>query len=101
MAGIPEPRNVSPILKLYIKPGCPWCMQATAWLDNGNYRYEKIDVIADDDAFAEMKELSGQSLAPTLVVNQGDPENERVLPDFDVAELRAFLEAEGIEPVQP
>ena len=86
------------IIKLYIKPGCPWCMQATAWLDNGRYRYQKLDVIADDAAFAEMKELSGQSLAPTLVVNHGDPENQRVLPDFDVDELQVFLVAEGIEP---
>ncbi len=97
--------------KLYIKPGCPWCSQVTLWLDEQGYRYKTVDVIADDNAFDEMKEISGQSLAPTLLV-EGEvsdapaeaahdadaPARRLVLPDFGVEELRDFLKEHGIGP---
>jgi monothiol glutaredoxin len=85
-------------LKLYIKPGCPWCIQAVGYLDSREFRYQEIDVLSDPSAYAEMRSLSGQSLTPTLVVNHGDPETERILPDFDVDELVPFLEEHGIGP---
>ena len=97
-------------LKLYIKPGCPWCMQVITWLDEQGYRYKTVDVIADDSAFDEMKRVSGQSLAPTLLVEveeagsdsedavEADDASRRlVLPDFGVEELRDFLKEHGIE----
>jgi len=39
-----------------------------------------------------MREISGQSLAPTLEFG------DKVLADFDTGQLEAFLEANGIEP---
>ena len=70
---------------LYVKGGCPWCHEAVDYLDENGYRYQQIDVRRDATAFARMKELSGQSLTPTLVID------DLVLPDFDKDQLETFL----------
>ena len=72
--------------RLFIKPYCGWCRQAMRWLDDHAIAYEKIDVIADDAAFAEMVRLSGQELAPVLAVDG------QVLADFGPEELAKFWE---------
>lgn len=72
--------------KLYIKPGCPWCRDAIAWLDAKGISYQLIDVLSDQSAYEEMIALSGQTKTPTL-----QTEDQRVLADFDVAQLPAFL----------
>ena len=41
-------------IRLFIKPYCGWCDKAMRWLDDHDIAYEKLDVIADDAAFAEM-----------------------------------------------
>ena len=56
------------------------------WLDDHDIAYEKIEVIADDAAFAEMVRLSGQELAPVLEVDG------QVLADFGPEELPKFWE---------
>lgn len=78
-------------LKLYVKPWCPWCVMARDWLDRCSYHYEWIDVLTDGDAYAEMRELSGQSLTPTLVAG------DLVLPDFGTDKLEVFLKRHKIE----
>jgi glutaredoxin 3 len=57
------------------------------WLDDHDIAYEKIDVIADDVAFAEMVRLSGQELAPVLDVDG------KILADFGPEELPKFFES--------
>jgi monothiol glutaredoxin len=81
-----------PSLKVYVKPGCPWCRDVLSDLRTNGYTFEEINVIADRDAFAEMKRLSGQTLAPTITYG------DLVLPDCGVPELRAFLQTHGIRP---
>ena len=54
------------------------------WLDDHDIRYEKLDVIADDEAYAEMVKLSGQELAPVIDVDG------KVLADFGPEELAEF-----------
>lgn len=75
---------------LYTKTGCPWCHDAVEWLRQHQYEFREIDVRRDPAAMAEMKRLSGQSLAPTLVTPDG-----AVLPDFDTRQLEAFLAKHG------
>jgi glutaredoxin len=70
--------------RLFIKPYCGWCHKAMRWLDDHDIAYEKIDVIADDTAFAEMVRLSGQELAPVLDMDG------KMLADFGPEELEAF-----------
>lgn len=83
----PEPQ-----LKLYVKPGCPWCAQVSGYLKKEGYRFQELDVIRNDHLFREMREISGQTYAPTMT--RGD----LVLADFDVTELQAFLEKHDITP---
>ena len=71
---------------LYVKNGCPWCHEAVDYLDKHGYKYQQIDVRRDAAAAKEMKELSGQTLTPTLSI--GDA---LVLPDFDTGQLEKFL----------
>ena len=73
--------------RLFIKPYCGWCDKAMRWLDDHDIKYEKIDVIADDAAFAEMVRVSGQELAPVLDVDG------KVLADFGPEELEKFWKA--------
>jgi glutaredoxin len=73
-------------IRLFIKPYCGWCHKAMRWLDDHDIKYEKIDVIADGAAFAEMIRLSGQELAPVLDVDG------KVLADFGPEELAGFFE---------
>jgi glutaredoxin len=71
---------------LYIKRGCPWCVAAEAWLKKHGVGYKSIDVLSDPAAFMEMREVSGQSMAPVLVTSAG-----RVLADFGPEDLPGFL----------
>jgi glutaredoxin len=71
---------------LYIKRGCPWCDMAEEWLAQHGHTYQTLDVISDPAAFAEMRGISGQSLAPVLVTAE-----KRVLSDFGPEELPGFL----------
>jgi glutaredoxin 3 len=56
------------------------------WLDARGIKYEVLDVIADAEAFSEMEELSGQTLAPVIDVDG------EILADFGAEELAKFWE---------
>ena len=79
-------------MKVYVKPWCPWCVEAISWLKENGYTFEEINVLTDSAAFAHMREISGQSLTPTLEIN------DLVLPDFDVKQLERFLKTHNINP---
>jgi len=81
-----------PELLLYVKAGCPWCCVAEDYLNRHGYRYRSIDVRNDRSAFDELRRVSGQTFAPTLVVDG------KVLPDFGPDELQHFLKTNQIEP---
>ena len=76
---------------LYVKPGCSWCVDAVRWLKARRLDFRTIDVFAEPAAFARMRAVSGQSLAPTLEMPDGS-----VLPDFDVGQLEVFLKERGL-----
>jgi len=71
-------------VRVFIKPFCGWCHEATAWLDQQGIAYEKLDVTSDRDAYRQMVDLTGQSKAPCIEV-AGE-----VLADFGVDELEEF-----------
>jgi glutaredoxin 3 len=73
-------------IRLFIKPYCSWCHKATAWLDEHGVKYETLDVISDREAFDEMEEISGQTLAPVIDVDG------EILADFGPEELAKFWE---------
>lgn len=76
--------------KLYIKPGCPWCVEAVDFLKRKKIEVETIVVSGNPVAMAEMKKISGQTKAPTL-----DWHGE-VLADFGVEELIPFLRKRSV-----
>jgi glutaredoxin 3 len=77
---------------LYVKAGCPWCHIAEEYLNKYGYKYERTDVRADPAAFADLKRISGQPYAPTLVIG------DLVLADFGPDELEDFLKRHNILP---
>ena len=71
-------------VRLFIKPWCPWCHRAMRWLDTHGVTYDTIDVTADEAAYEEMIQLSGQDLAPVIDVDG------EILADFGPEQLEAF-----------
>jgi glutaredoxin 3 len=71
---------------LYVKNGCPWCIEVERYLAKHQIEVRKVVVSGNMEAMAELVALSGQSKAPTL-----DWDGE-VLADFGVEELVPFLE---------
>ncbi|HOX58742.1 MAG TPA: glutaredoxin family protein [Candidatus Paceibacterota bacterium] len=71
-------------VRLFVKPYCGWCHKAERWLDEKGVDYERVDVIADEAAYDEMIQLSGQDLAPVLDVGG------KILADFGPDQLAAF-----------
>ncbi len=72
-------------LTLYVKTGCPWCSEAEEVLDRNGISYDRVDVLRDKKAYQYMREISGQSKAPTLEWE------DRILSDFGAEELTEFL----------
>jgi len=71
-------------VRLFIKPYCPWCHKAVAWLKEHGVQHVTLDVIADSRAMTEMVNLSGQRLAPVIDVDG------QILADFGPEELAEF-----------
>lgn len=76
-------------VRLFIKPGCPWCDEAIEWLDARQIQYETLDVIRNAAARAEMLELTGQTRAPSVEWDG------HVLADFGADELEVAVSQWG------
>ena len=82
----------NPEWNLYVKTLCPWCIQAVSYLKKHGYKFTEINVSRDKDAFAEMRQLSGQTYTPTLVIG------DLLLADFGTDELERFLQENQLQP---
>ena len=78
-------------IRIYIKPFCGWCHEAIGWLNAHGFKYTKLDVTSDRAAALEMKNLTGQTKAPSIDIDG------HILPDFETRELERFLKKLGIE----
>jgi len=76
-------------IRLFIKPGCPWCDEAIDWLEARKIDYETLDVVSDREARTEMLELTGQTKAPSIDVDG------EVLADFGADELEVWWKKNG------
>ena len=77
--------NVKPKrIRLFIKPYCGWCHKAERWLEKRGIDYEPVNVMADEAAYDEMIQLSGQELAPVIEVDG------EILADFGPEQLAHF-----------
>ena len=75
---------------LYIKSGCPWCLEVVAFLGKNGIGYHEKNVTESAAAYTEMVGKSGQTKAPVL------DWHGKILADFGVAELVPFLHAQGL-----
>jgi glutaredoxin 3 len=82
---MPAPQFV----RLFIKPGCPWCDEALEWLEARRIAHETLDVTSDREARAEMLELTGQTKAPSIDVDG------EILADFGADELETWWRKKG------
>ncbi len=71
-------------IRLFVKPYCGWCHEAKDWLEDRGIVFEELDVTSDAGARQEMRELSGQKLAPVIEVD------DEILADFDTEQLAEF-----------
>lgn len=74
------------IPNLYVKDGCPWCMEALTFFNNQGVEIHVCDVVDNPVQMERMVELSGQTLTPTFEYG------EFVVSDFSVDEFMAELE---------
>jgi glutaredoxin len=86
---MPPPDAPLPIL--YIKSGCPWCIEVVEFLKEKGVGYREKNVNEDAAARAEMQRKSGQTRAPTL------DWNGKILADFGVDELVPFLREQNVK----
>jgi len=82
--------NAEVLPVLYVKTGCPWCADVTAFLRDHGIGHRERNVSDDSAARAEMIRKSRQDKAPTL-----DWHGE-ILADFGVDELVPFLREKGV-----
>ena len=70
---------------LYVKGGCPWCVDALAYFKDKEVALDVVDVQADPSRMKELIEISAQTKTPTL--KHGD----FVVADFDLDEFEQAL----------
>ena len=71
--------------KLYVKAGCPWCIDALAYFKSKSMDLDIIDVRTDPTKMPELVEISGQSKTPTI------QNGEFVVADFDIEEFEEAM----------
>ena len=72
---------------LFVKQGCPWCVEALEYFQEIKLSLDIVDVRQNPDKMDELFACSGQGLTPTL--KNGD----FVVADFDIGEFKqAMLE---------
>ena len=70
---------------LYVKGGCPWCVDALAYFKDKQVALDVVDVQADPSRMKELIEISSQTKTPTL------KHGNFVVADFDLDEFEQAL----------
>ena len=75
---------------LYVKTGCPWCIEVAAFLSDNGIGFREKNVSQDQVAATEMENKSRQTKAPVLDWRGA------ILADFGVLELKPFLQQQNV-----
>ena len=68
------------LMKIYIKPSCPFCIRLLSLLDEAGLKYESIDVIGHPAKNEEMIAKSGQRGVPEVEIANV------IIPDYGTEE---------------
>ena len=71
---------------LYVKSGCPWCIDALDYFNGKGLDLEIVDLRADPGRMDELVAASGQTKTPTL------KHGNFIVADFDLDEFEAALQ---------
>jgi len=75
------------VLIVYTKRGCWWCDDLLSFLRAKSIPFEEREVLSNPTYFKEMVELSGQTKAPTVLID------DKVYADTDKEEIESILKA--------
>ena len=70
---------------VYVKTGCPWCIDVTNFLKEKGLLFEEKNVTENEVFRKEMEELSGQAKAPVVIIDG------HMLADTDKEAVSAYL----------
>ena len=56
-------------INAYLKPHCGWSMGVRAIMEKYSLKYEDLDIINNQDLYAEMVEKSSQPLSPCVEID--------------------------------
>jgi glutaredoxin len=56
-------------ITVYVKTGCPWCIEVTEYFKEKVIQFEEKNVTEDQGLFEEMQNLSGQTKAPVVIID--------------------------------
>ena len=56
-------------IKAYLKPSCGWSMGVRAIMDKYSLTFEDLDIINNQDLFAEMVQKTGQTNQPCVEID--------------------------------
>ena len=77
--------QITPVIKVYLNPYCPWSPGVRTVLDRAGLPYEELDITSDRKAFAEMVAKSRQYASPCVEIDGV------MLADVGGAEVEAWL----------
>ncbi len=76
-------------LIVYIKPGCPWCVDAVAYLKREGFTFEEVDVMSDPEQYCYMQKSQ-------VKLRSDSHCGDLILADFDVDEMTEFFNEHNI-----
>ena len=71
---------------LFVKQGCPWCIDALQYFEKRKLKLDIIDVRIDPSRMNDLIDVSGQSKTPTL------QNGNFVVADFDISEFEKSMQ---------
>ena len=74
-----------PQIRVFTTPICPYCVTLKNYLEEKGFKFEEIDVSANEQAAKEMIEKSGQMGVPVLEIDN------QVVVGFDREKINQLL----------
>lgn len=77
---------MSKTITVYTKTSCPYCELVKKYLDSKGTVYSTINMDEDTEAMQKIQQMTGQTIAPTTVVDKEDGTQE-VIVGFNLGKI--------------